>query len=375
MADDVLASAVHRQPAPDYNEENTRMSKDVDENKEDIVMEEEITGNKDSINIHPYANTSTTIAVGTTTTTNNNTNITNNISLSNQLDCPSTPFTSNTTTTKETSSPVGYLLRTPTKSPSKDQSVYDYQQPNTVNRVASFRKKSLTRKETTLPTDTPSTPVPPITPFILGQPQTIHMSSLQKALPTTDIASTTPNVPEVTENEQIDNMSQSSMDTTDVSTSLKPKSIFNPYDKRHRIKPTTNITATVTDEATNTETVRRDSQHKLSDVNTTSYTTPHDSIPLIPLTYHTSTKIDTSTLAKPSDQKSKIDTVQDVQIEELTQEEVDFISNELNKQENQTSWQPVRTKSPARKEKNLRTETQPKKDSTRQKPVQRSSRQ
>jgi hypothetical protein len=187
MADDVLANAGHQQPAPNITNNDITMSYVREQSNEDNKMEEEVTDNENLVKLQSYATTSTNIAVATNTATTITNNSINNTNQTPQLECPNTPFTSNTSTSKNTSSPVGYLPKTPTTPPTKDLSVYDYQKQLNDNSIASSPKRSFNRKNTSQPTNMPVSPVPPITPFTLGQ--TIQMYSLQKNT-TDDLRST-----------------------------------------------------------------------------------------------------------------------------------------------------------------------------------------
>jgi hypothetical protein len=346
MADDVLENAVPQQPAPNINKNDTKMMIETEQNNDNNYMEEEVIENEVSPNLYSYANSSTNSTVATNTATKNS-NTFNNTSQISQLDCPSTPYTSNTTTLKHNSSKSGYLFQTPTNPPSKDLSVYDTNQLN-INNSSVSPRRSLNRKNATPPTNTPPTPVPPITPFLLGQ--TIKMSSLQTALPISETVPTTLNQPDI-DNEQADSISHSSMDTADVSNILKPKSIFNPYDKRHRNKPTTSNIPAATDTGNKSN---EEPSYPLTNASTkiqTSNTVTNESVPLIPLMHHISTNSTNSNITNLTKPHETMDLVQDIPIDDLTQEEVEYITTELTKHEKQAAWTPVACKSPSRKEK------------------------
>jgi hypothetical protein len=78
--------------------------------------------------------------------------------------------------------------------------------------------------------------VPPIKPFTLGDSK-LNMSSLSTAVRQTQSVQQTTEVLNTNVTDEFEQNSASSMDTSDVSTILKPKSIFNPYSKTHKNHP------------------------------------------------------------------------------------------------------------------------------------------
>jgi hypothetical protein len=128
------------------------------------------------------------------------------------------------------------------------------------------------------------------------------------------------------------------MDTSDVSKILKPKSIFNPYAKQHRNiiqKPDTpgNTTKRTDDKNVATSVITNTSNTKDRTNNLV-----YDHAPLIP-TYANSTNSNEQTLVNTDDRTQN---THDTNITELSQEDIEYISKEIAKQEQQEAWQEVR---------------------------------
>jgi hypothetical protein len=227
MADDVYANAIHRQTAPNINTNDKMESQRLVEINDAKMMDKDNSNTKNLLQINSYGKTSTDNDVenpSAATATKNNNNKLN--------ECPPTPSTSNTTNNK--ASLLSYLEKTTTNTSSDDMVIDVTTTPNQPPDRSSSTKRFFSRK--TPPSqqqELPSPNVPPIRPFTLGQ--TINMSSLSSAVRA--VQSEKNKVRTTTETaDHLDTKSVSSMDTSDVSKILKPKSIFNPYAKQHRNK-------------------------------------------------------------------------------------------------------------------------------------------
>jgi hypothetical protein len=332
MADDVYTNAVPRQPAPNINTNNKMESKGLVEINDAKKMDEDNSNTKDLLKFNSYGKMSTENDVenpSAATTINNNNNLN---------ECPPTPFTSNTTTNK--ASIESYLTKTPTNTSSDDMVIDEMTTPIRPPDRSSTTKRYFQRK--TPPSqqqELPSPNVPPIRPFTLGQ--TINMSSLASAV--VDAQAQTVQTEYDHQTQVIapsDNQSETSMDTSDVSTMiLKPKSIFNPYSKQHRKEAQIqkNSIGTSNKNDTTTETLYQTIETEYN--NKTNI--------LIPVTHLPSTKDD------------DIQESQDSTIYELSQEDTELISKEIARQEQQQDWQEVKVKTPIRKQE-IQAQQQPK---------------
>jgi hypothetical protein len=254
-----------------------------------------------------------------------------------QTDCPATLYTSNTTNNKHNSSSKSYLVRTPNPSSTTDMVIDDTKtlQAYTLGSTPSrrfLRKKSdspaplLSSPANTTPTETT---VPPLKPFILGSSK-LNMSSINTAVSTLN-ESTTADQSDITNNEKIYTISHSSMEIANVSTLFKQKSIFNPYAKQQRTKTSDHHSTPTTDTNTaNKSETSTDSLQQLLYVSTdTTNTSANDTPPLIPTTKHINVSLQYSRELKKTQNTSN------QQLQELSQEEAEYISNKLTKQEQQ----------------------------------------
>jgi hypothetical protein len=370
MADDVYTNAVHRQPAPNINSNDKmdpqRLAKTSDANK----MDDDNNNCKVLLHINSYEKTSTANAVeepsAATTNTNNN-----NIS-----ECPPTPFTSNTTNDK--ASIQSYLEKAPTNTSSDDMVIDATTTPTQPPDRSTPIKRYVQRK--TPPSQQnqlPSPDVPPIRPFILGQ--SINVSSLATAVNVLQAEETDERI--ATDSaDLLETKSISSMDTSDVSRTLKPKSIFNPYAKQHRIRThETDVTGNTTNRK-DEENVDTYAQINARYPNGNTNNLAHNRAPLLPTqinstnssdptpsktqehtqnttspiasthhdTAHLSTDNHTSTKQRitPSKERTEIGTKDpiDQKFEELTQEEIEQINREITRNEQQDNWQIVESK-------------------------------
>jgi hypothetical protein len=310
MADDVLANAVHRQPAPNINindkEESLRLADSNNINK----MDEDDINNKDLLHSSSYRNTSTGKDVEKTYAV---TNITNNNTLN---ECPPTPFTSNTTNNK--ASLKSYLEKTPTNT-SSDDMVIDTKPPPlpTPDRSPTIKRYFHRKPTPSQQQELPSPNVPPIRPFTLGQ--TIDMTSLSNAAKEAQTEITGGRSSTET-SEQIDTKSALSMDTSDVSKVLKPKSIFNPYAKQHRNKPQDLEPTGNTQNRMDVDKVDISAQISTGNTTETTQLLMYDRAPLIPT--HTNTSIN-SNESEAKDPSYTHNAYQEPHLAELSQEEVE----------------------------------------------------
>jgi hypothetical protein len=293
MTDDVLANAVHPQPAPNINKNDIKESQGLVGNNDATKMEEDNSSNKVLLKVKPYGKTSTEKNAGTfsaITTINSNNNFN---------ECPLTPYTSNTTNNK--ASIQSYFEKTPTNtsSASSDDMVIDApttpkpppDRSPTTKRY--FHRKTPQSQQTQLP----STNVPPIRPFTLGQ--IINMLSLSTAVKAAQAETTEER--SITETaEQDDIKSASSMDTSDVSKILKPISIFNPYTKQHRNTIQKPDTPGNTTKRTDYDLVATSVVTNISNTKDNTHNLAYDRAPLIP-TYANSTNPNEQTSVKTNE--------------------------------------------------------------------------
>jgi hypothetical protein len=338
MADDVLMNAVPQQPAPNINNDTTKTIKEQGIHKEDNKMDEDTETNKNLIINNSYVNPSTMSNVATNTNRIAATATATQPS-NYQNECPETPYTSNTTNDKYNASSTSYLIKTPPTS-NTDMAIDEPMSPQTYTIRSTPGRRSFKKKDSPTPLlsspvnplpmkqqNSPSTKVPPIRPFLLGQ--AINVSSLASAVQAVQNEVTDGDALTAQDLEQYESKSETSMDTSDVSTLLKPKSIFNPYSKQKRITANMSIT---NDAKNNSASI--DQRNPVTTTNIT-HTSVLDRTPLIP--------IDATDSTKPNE-TNVTEQTQETQINELSQEEEEFISNELAKHEQQNKWLPVASK-------------------------------
>jgi hypothetical protein len=347
MADDVFRNAVPQQPAPNINNDTTKTLEEQGKNNDDNKMDEDIEINRNLAIKNSYVDPSTTTNVATTTPSTTAT-AKEAPNPNYQAECPETPYTSNTTSDKYNTSSSSYLIKTPTPSSDTDMVIDEPKSPTTYTiRTTPGRRSFRKKKDSSTPLlsspvnllspqqqRSPSTQIKPIRPFTLGQE--INISSLASAVQAVQAESNNYDGIIKQDVEQSENRSESSMDTSDVSTLLKPKSIFNPYSKQNRKNanlPTTN--------AQRNNSTSADQQMPVTSTNNTNTLAP-DRTPLIPIDPSDSTNRKEAT---------DVDQTQDTYINELSQEEADLISKELEKHEQQNKWVPVgpKTSSPINK--------------------------
>jgi hypothetical protein len=240
MADDVFRSAGPQQPAPNINKNTKITTEELGTTTEENMIDVEIEDNKNLINKESYVHPSTTGTVATMTkTAPQHTNY--------QIECPSTPYTSNTNNGKLISSSTSYLTKTPPSSTSTADMVIDEPSTGRPSTLESTPRRQFRRKQNDRPATMLSTPVnksrspqqtqPPLKPFVLGSPK-LNMSSLATAV-TIAQAQIMPdlNIPNTSDDSDMINQKSSpdSMDIGDVSKNqikLMTKSILYPYMKR-----------------------------------------------------------------------------------------------------------------------------------------------
>jgi hypothetical protein len=113
------------------------MTANLGHNNVDNKMIVDIDSNRNLSNLHSYVQMSTTTAVAAGTAATPKLN-------NNHIDCPPTPYTSNTTSTKQTSSHESYLSETLTPTPQNDMSIDEPETPKLATQVASPRRRHLT---------------------------------------------------------------------------------------------------------------------------------------------------------------------------------------------------------------------------------------
>jgi hypothetical protein len=323
MADDVYSNAVHQQPAPNIDTNDKIESQRLVETNDATKTDEVNSNSKDSLKINSYGTASTKNYVAkpfAATTSSNNDNLN---------ECPPTPFISNTTNSK--ASLQSYLEKTPNNTSTEDMVIDITTTPipppdRSPTSKKYFQRKTPQSQDHGLPTPN----VPPIRPFTLGQ--TINMSSLATAANDTQAPTARiDNDHRTQDTVSLDNQSISSMDTSDRSkTLLKPKSIFNPYNKQHRL-----------------EVQSHKNTIEVSSMNNTNNDTPSQTIDT---TSNIKTNLLIPTTHLPSTNNIDRSQTHDPMIHELSQEDTELISKEIAKQEQQQKWQEVKVKTPSRKQ-------------------------
>jgi hypothetical protein len=318
MADDVFANAVHPKPAPNIDTNDKIKPQRLVDISEANDMDEDNSNNVILLKVNSYVRNSTVDSVEIPSAATNNNN--------NLNECPPTPFTSNTTNNK--ASLQSYLEKTPTKASPDDMVIDITTTPTQPPARSSIVKRSFKQKQTPSPQqELPSPKVPPIRPFTLGQ--TINMSSLATAV--IDAQSQIVQTDNETQTQAIvpaDNQSVASMDTSDVSALiLKPKSIFNPYSKQHRMGAQIHNSTIQSSNKNDTVNEFRSQTIEIESIHQTNI--------LIPTTH------------LPSTNEDNIPQTQDQTIVELSQEEAELVSKEIARQEQK--WQEIKIKSPNRK--------------------------
>jgi hypothetical protein len=173
------------------------------------------------------------------------------------------------------------------------------------------------------------------------------MSSLSTAVNAVR-SETSEDINNTTTVEQFDTKSNSSMDTSDVSKILKPKSIFNPYSKQHRYitKQADSLSTTTVTSGPNAD--QTDDSGRTTPKHLTNPTNNlvHDYTPFLPHATTDSTKQNESQSSGKQEHISS--DIGEIHITELSQEEEKYLCRELARQE-QEEWQEVNSKQSLKK--------------------------